>query len=90
MRLFPPPLPPVTVLTLSVYRVYTKKRGAQPDLQDPLVIKQEASMEAVVRTLPPSSNRVCSDTLSSHSVTRSTRVSATKFVHFPPSPLLGD
>jgi hypothetical protein len=33
--------------------VYTKKRGDQPDLQDPLVIKQEASMEAVVRLAFP-------------------------------------
>lgn len=30
-------------------RVYTKKRGEQPDLGDPLVIKTDATMEAVVR-----------------------------------------
>lgn len=36
-------------------RVYTKKRGEEPDLGDPLVIKTDATMEAVVRT-----RRLCS------------------------------
>lgn len=32
-------------------RVYTKKRGEQPDLGDPLVIKTDATMEAVVSSV---------------------------------------
>lgn len=33
----------------NVCRIYTKKRGAEPDLMDPLIIKKtEATMEAVV------------------------------------------
>jgi len=31
-------------------RIYTKKRGERPDLGDPLVIKTDATIEAVVRT----------------------------------------
>jgi len=30
-------------------RIYTKKRGERPDLGDPLVIKTDATIEAVVR-----------------------------------------
>lgn len=33
-------------------RIYTKKRGEAPDLGDPLVIKTDATMEAIVRSLP--------------------------------------
>lgn len=33
-------------------RIYTKKRGEAPDLGDPLVIKTDATMEAIVRPLP--------------------------------------
>lgn len=33
----------------NLHRIYTKKRGAEPDLMDPLIIKKtEATMEAVV------------------------------------------
>ena len=35
-------------------RIYTKKRGERPDLGDPLVIKTDATIEAVVRTPPTS------------------------------------
>lgn len=30
-------------------RIYTKKRGEAPDLGDPLVIKTDATMDAIVR-----------------------------------------
>ena len=36
---------------IGLDRVYTKKRGAMPDLSDPLICKRDASVEAIVRLL---------------------------------------
>lgn len=39
-------------------RIYTKKRGERPDLGDPLVIKTDATIEAVV-SYPPHALITC-------------------------------
>lgn len=33
---------------IGLNRVYTKKRGATPDLSDPLIVKKEATIENIV------------------------------------------
>lgn len=37
---------------LALNRIYTKRRGVKPDLSDPLIVKQDASIEAVVSLIP--------------------------------------
>lgn len=74
----------VALQAMGFNRIYTKKRGEAPDLGDPLVIKTDATMEAIVRLLPLSpSLYLCRVGLLTprlyftYSATRSTRTSAT-------------